>query len=159
LDALADSLTSKYRSLLVDVGLVFAAAYPDALAASLLADPTRFCRIICTLSPRLLFALVPAFSSFPSRRKEIFDPLVSFIDAVGSDKERISQYFRMVSVVFHDSCDPESSVRFCLSLFIAAFRGHCKIPVDNSRPPSIAMRRAARPLRQSSAVFLQLQAT
>jgi hypothetical protein len=86
LDALADGRTSKHQSLLVDIAFVFVTACLGAFTGSLLADVPHFSRIVCTLSPSLLSALVLVFLSIPDRRKEIFDALVSFIDVVNRDK-------------------------------------------------------------------------
>jgi hypothetical protein len=106
----------KYRDGILESLADFVKAYPIISATVFLCDKGRFDAIICGLEPFHLEKLVPLFGLFGTRKHKVFDALISDIDLIRNDQARLVPYFQLVSTVFDDSCDVDTSIKFCGAL-------------------------------------------
>jgi ubiquitin C-terminal hydrolase len=113
---LVDDSSQRLAPLAVSCLRLFTGDFSEVLAECLLSDTEQFRKIICSLDSPVLSEFVPFFVCFNESKHLIFAKLVSFLDLVKADSERIKDYFQLVSVVFDESCDVDEAVRFCVPL-------------------------------------------
>jgi hypothetical protein len=97
----------KYGPELLNVITHFAAWRPNLTASCFLTDPSRFIVILSELDPLYMETFISFSPLFGNK-----NILLSF----RNDQPRLVGYFQLVSGIFDESCDIDSSMKFCLSL-------------------------------------------